>query len=70
MLAFNTICSATEARQKSTNEISKDAEAMIVVGGKNSSNTTKLYQIAQDINKVTNEIDPQDIIDKINSLFS
>ena len=36
MLAFNTICSATEARQKSTNEISKDAEAMIVVGGKNS----------------------------------
>ena len=29
----------------------------------------KLYQIAQDINKVTGEIDPQDIVDKINSLF-
>ena len=29
----------------------------------------KLYQIAQDINKVTDEIDPQDIIDKINGLF-
>ncbi len=29
----------------------------------------KLYQIAQDINKVTGEIDPQDIIDKINGLF-
>ena len=29
----------------------------------------KLYQIAQDVNKITNEIDPQDIIDKINSLF-
>lgn len=29
----------------------------------------KLYQIAQDINKVTNEIDPQDITDKINALF-
>ena len=30
----------------------------------------KLYQIAQDINKVTNEIDPQEILDKINGLFS
>src|SRR5574344_585644 len=29
----------------------------------------KLYQIAQDVNKITNEIDPQDIIDKINALF-
>lgn len=29
----------------------------------------KLYQVAQDINKVTNEINPQDIIDKINDLF-
>lgn len=29
----------------------------------------KLYQIAQDVNKVTCEIDPQDITDKINSLF-
>lgn len=48
VLAFNTICSATEARQKSTNEISKDADAMIVVGGKDSSNTTKLYQIAKE----------------------
>lgn len=30
----------------------------------------KLYQIAQDINKVTGEIDPQDIVEKINDLFS
>lgn len=29
----------------------------------------KLYQIAQDINKITGEIDPQDIVDKINGLF-
>lgn len=29
----------------------------------------KLYQIAQDVNKITSEIDPQDIIDKINALF-
>jgi len=48
VLAFNTICSATDARQKSTNKISKEADAMIVIGGKNSSNTTKLYQIAKE----------------------
>ena len=29
----------------------------------------KLYQIAQDVNKITDEIDPQDITDKINALF-
>lgn len=29
----------------------------------------KLYQIAQDINKVTGEMDPQDITDKLNGLF-
>ncbi|MCE5219729.1 MAG: bifunctional 4-hydroxy-3-methylbut-2-enyl diphosphate reductase/30S ribosomal protein S1 [Clostridium sp.] len=47
VLAFNTICSATDARQRSTNKISKETDAMIVIGGKNSSNTTKLYEIAK-----------------------
>lgn len=41
----NTICLATELRQKETEEIAKQVEFMIVVGGKNSSNTTKLYEI-------------------------
>lgn len=41
----NTICSATELRQKETEEISKQIDAMIVIGGKNSSNTIKLYEI-------------------------
>ncbi len=48
LLAFNTICSATEVRQKSVLELSKKVDAMIVIGGKNSSNTTKLYQIAKE----------------------
>ena len=47
LLAFNTICAATEVRQKGVFELSKDVDLMIVVGGKNSSNTTKLYQIAK-----------------------
>jgi len=41
----NTICSATELRQKETEEISKQVDFMLVIGGKNSSNTTKLYEI-------------------------
>ncbi|CUN58383.1 4-hydroxy-3-methylbut-2-enyl diphosphate reductase IspH [Clostridium disporicum] len=47
LLAFNTICAATEIRQKGVFELSKTVDLMIVVGGKNSSNTTKLYQIAK-----------------------
>lgn len=47
LLAFNTICAATEVRQKGVLELSKTVDLMIIVGGKNSSNTTKLYQIAK-----------------------
>lgn len=43
----NTICKATEIRQKETEEIAKQVEIMIIIGGKNSSNTKKLYEIAQ-----------------------
>lgn len=43
----NTICKATEFRQKETKEIAQDMECMIIIGGKNSSNTKKLYDIAK-----------------------
>ncbi|MBA5851937.1 bifunctional 4-hydroxy-3-methylbut-2-enyl diphosphate reductase/30S ribosomal protein S1 [Clostridium sp. cel8] len=46
-IAFNTICSATESRQKSAYSISKKVDMMVVLGGKNSSNTTKLYEICK-----------------------
>ena len=42
----NTICNATEVRQKEAREIAKEADAMIVIGGRNSSNTRKLYEIS------------------------
>ncbi|MBU3153759.1 4-hydroxy-3-methylbut-2-enyl diphosphate reductase [Clostridium estertheticum] len=47
IVAFNTICSATEVRQKSAEELSKNVDAMVVIGGFNSSNTTKLYEICK-----------------------
>ena len=43
----NTICRATELRQKETDEISKKVDYMIIIGGANSSNTKKLFDIAK-----------------------
>lgn len=42
----NTICPATEIRQKEIIELSATVDKMIIVGGKNSSNTKKLYELA------------------------
>ena len=46
LVVKNTICKATELRQKETEELSKKVDSMIIIGGKNSSNTKKLYEIA------------------------
>lgn len=43
----NGICNATEIRQKETEEISKEVDYMIIIGGNKSSNTNKLYEISQ-----------------------
>lgn len=42
---FDTICSATKERQEEAAEIAKRSDAMIVIGGQNSSNTKKLVYI-------------------------
>ena len=42
---MNTICNATEERQRAAKELAKRADVMIVIGGKHSSNTRKLYDI-------------------------
>lgn len=43
----NTICHATELRQKETEDLAKEVDYIIIVGGKNSSNTQKLYELAE-----------------------
>ena len=43
----NTICNATEERQTAARELAKKADVMIVIGGTNSSNTRKLYEICK-----------------------
>jgi len=42
-----TICDATRLRQEETKELAKNVDVMIIVGGKHSSNTNKLYQISK-----------------------
>lgn len=43
----NTICNATEERQTEARAIASKADAMIVIGGRSSSNTRKLYEICK-----------------------
>ena len=43
-----TICNATEIRQKEACELAGRADAMIVVGGRNSANTRKLYRVCRE----------------------
>ena len=44
---FNTICNATFENQEAVRELSKEADIVIIVGGKNSSNTKQLFNIAK-----------------------
>ena len=44
---LNTICNATQERQSEARRIASEVDAMIVIGGKSSSNTQKLYEICR-----------------------
>ena len=44
---FDTICSVTELRQSEAEELSRNSDFMIVIGGRESSNTAKLYSICK-----------------------
>ncbi|MCK9372409.1 MAG: 4-hydroxy-3-methylbut-2-enyl diphosphate reductase [Sulfuricurvum sp.] len=45
---FNTICNATFDNQDAVRKLSQEADVMIIIGGKNSSNTKQLHSIAKD----------------------
>lgn len=48
LVIFNTICNATEQRQKAAQELAKKCDAVIVLGDVNSSNTRKLVEICSE----------------------
>lgn len=45
IIVLNTICNATKERQTEARRIAEEADAMIVIGDKHSSNTQKLFEI-------------------------
>ena len=47
VVVHNTICRATELRQKSCMETAIDSDLMVIIGGSDSSNSKKLFEIAQ-----------------------
>ena len=47
IVVHNTICHATEERQKSCMETAIDSDLMVIIGGSDSSNSKKLYEIAK-----------------------
>ncbi len=53
----NTICSATQERQKEVEKIAKKVDVMIVIGGMHSSNTQKLFEISKKIAQIAYHIE-------------
>lgn len=45
IVIFDTICNATDARQTDARELAQQSDIMLVVGGRHSSNTVKLYEV-------------------------
>lgn len=44
---FNTICNATLENQEAADELSSQSDVMVIIGGKNSSNTKQLFEICK-----------------------
>lgn len=60
---FNTICTSTSMRQKEAKELAGESDLMVVVGGKNSANTTHLAEIVKDITKTIHIENAQNLMD-------
>lgn len=57
---INTICEATSGHQSACADLAREAHVMIVVGGKNSANTTHLAEIARELCPLTYHIESLD----------
>jgi len=54
---YNTICNSTALRLKETGEMARQADVMLIVGGKNSANTTQLAKLCQSLGVDTYHIE-------------
>ena len=60
---FNTICNATFENQEAVRKISQKADVMIIIGGKNSSNTKQLSSISHDYCANSHHIEDENNLD-------
>ena len=65
-IVFNTICSSTEQRQAEVIAMSREMDALLVVGGKNSANSRRLADLATKQNTPTFHIETAAEIGNIN----
>lgn len=63
LIACNTICFATKQRQEAAAELAARVDCMLVVGGRNSGNTTRLFNICKKVCERTHHIESADEID-------
>lgn len=59
----DTICSATQHRQRAAAELARRVDCMVVIGGRNSSNTTRLAEICAELCPLTFHIESADELD-------
>ena len=59
-IEFDTICSATGNRQTEVAELAAESDCVIIVGGRNSSNTKKLYEISKKLCPETYHVEMAD----------
>lgn len=62
---FNTICDATASRQAEVQQLSRLAEALVVVGGRNSGNTQRLVEISQGTGIPTYHVETEQDLDLV-----
>ncbi|MDR2861833.1 MAG: 4-hydroxy-3-methylbut-2-enyl diphosphate reductase [Syntrophobacterales bacterium] len=65
---FNTICDSTEKRQHEVEDLSRDADAMVIIGGRNSANTCRLVDLSRQGGKSAFHIETADELADISLL--
>jgi 4-hydroxy-3-methylbut-2-enyl diphosphate reductase len=60
---YNTICDATTVRQNEARDIASRVDVMLVIGGFNSANTTRLAQICRELKARTHHLETAGEID-------
>ncbi len=60
---YDTICDSTEKRQAEVRRLARDADAVVVVGGKESGNTQRLAEIVRAVGKTAYHVETEEELD-------